>query len=64
MEWLPIVSTLVMTVLSLGKDFAFYMAARQKMVEQFRVVAVRAVAPVQRHQRVVEIVKVPPRITT
>jgi hypothetical protein len=64
MEWFPIVSTLLVTVLSLGKDFAFYMASRQRLVGQFREVAVRAVAPVQRPQRVVETMKAPPHIAT
>ena len=62
MQWYPIVSTLLMTVLTLGKDVAFYLVARQKMVDQFREVAVRAVAPVQRHRRVVETVKPKPPI--
>ncbi len=62
-EWFPIVSTLLMTVLLMGKNFAFYMAARKKMVDQFRDVAVRAVAPMQRHQRVAEIAKAKPPIT-
>ena len=62
MEWVPALSTLLTTVLTLGKDVAFYLAARQKMVDQFREVAVRAVAPVQRHQRISEIVKPKPPI--
>ena len=62
MEWFPALSTLLTTVLTLGKDVAFYLAARQKMVDQFREVAVRAVAPVQRHQRISEIVKPKPPI--
>lgn len=58
----PIASTVLMTLLSVGKDFAFYAAARQRLVDQFRDVAVRAVAPVQRQQRVVESQKTKPPI--
>ena len=61
-EWYPIVNTLLVTVLTLFKDVAFYFAARQKMVDQFRTVAVRAVAPVQRQQRRVETPKPKPPI--
>lgn len=62
MQWYPIASTLLMTVLTVLKDVAFYLAARQKMVDQFRAVAVRAVAPVQRQQRVAETPKPEPPI--
>ncbi len=62
MQWFPIASTLLMTLLTLLKDGVFYFAARQKLVDHFRVVAVRAVAPVQRHQRVVETLKPKPSI--
>ena len=61
-EWYPIVNMLLVTVLTLFKDLGFYLAARQKMVEQFRIVAVRAVAPVQRQQRRAETPKPKPPI--
>ena len=51
-EWLPTAITLLTAALWIGKDIAFYVAARQRMVDQIREVAVRAVAPVRRHQRV------------
>lgn len=62
MEWYPILSVLLVTLLTLLKDVVFYFAARQKMVDQFRTVAVRAVAPVHRHQRVAETPKQKPPI--
>ena len=58
-EWFPVVSGLLMTVLTLGKDVVFYVLARQKMVDQFRMVAIRAVAPIQRVQHRAQQTKTP-----
>jgi hypothetical protein len=44
----------VMTMLTLGKDFAFYFAAQKKMADQFRAVALRTATLLPRHQRVME----------
>lgn len=58
-ELMPVVSGLLMTGLTIGKDLVFYVLARQKMVDQFRVVALQAVAPVRRAEQRVQRPKAP-----
>lgn len=45
-EWYPIVSTLVVAVLTLGKDFLFSLLARQRLLDNFRITAAQAILPV------------------
>jgi len=45
MMWYPIISTCLMTVLTLLKDFIFWQVARRKLVGQFRAVATQALVP-------------------
>ncbi len=45
-EWFPIISTGLMTVLSLAKDAIFWVLAQRRLVENFRATATCAIVPV------------------
>jgi hypothetical protein len=44
-EWYPIISMVMVTTLTLGKDWLFWALARRKIVEDFRATATRAIVP-------------------
>jgi hypothetical protein len=44
-EWYPIISMVMVTTLTLAKDWLFWALARRKIVEDFRATATRAIVP-------------------
>lgn len=47
-EWIPIISMILMTLLTLGKDWVFWSLARQRLVADFRNTAIGAIVPASR----------------
>ena len=47
-EWIPIISTITMTVLTIIKDWVFWAMARQRLVTDFRNTSIGAIVPVSR----------------